>query len=137
MDRLLDQPAGPAVGSSGLLDHFPRPVASPLSDNGFDRLFSPDPAPGRDFPLFTDGLSALDGGSGLGGDAFTFDSLVDFDADQSFVDLGDDHGGPLDPVSAPTATDLSHPFAATITGLQPSFGAPFEGRDGPGIAADV
>jgi hypothetical protein len=67
-------------------------VPSPLSDNGFDRLFSPDPAFGGDFSLFEARLPAFGDDSGLGRDACALDSLVNLDADQPFVELldGDD-----------------------------------------------
>jgi hypothetical protein len=131
--RILD-----GSGQTGLAEHLPHNVASPLSDNGFNRLFSPDPAIGGDFPLFEDGLSNLDGGHVVGGDPFTFDTLVDFDADQPLIELGEDHFNHVDKRFPPSnSTHLPDQLVATTACLQPSFGAPFEGRDGPGIAADV
>ncbi|KAI9781246.1 MAG: hypothetical protein M1816_002429 [Peltula sp. TS41687] len=116
-------------------------------DNGFNRLFSPDPAIGGDFPLFEDGLSGLDGGHVVGGNPFTFDALVDFEPDQAFVDLGEDGANNNNNnnhhvdfrIAQPSTstTNLPNQLAPTTTGLQPCFGAPAEGRDGPGIAADV
>jgi hypothetical protein len=68
-------------------------VPSPLSDNGFDRLFSPDPAFGGDFSLFEARLPAFGDDSGLGRDACALDSLVNLDADQPFVELLDADNG--------------------------------------------
>lgn len=130
IQRSVDQLAEPGVPG-----HIPHNVASPLSDNGFSRLFSPGPAIGADLPFLENGLSDLNGGNGLGGDTFPFDTLVDFDADQPFVDFGGNHNHTLAVQSC--ATHLSDQLAATTTGLQPSFGAPLEGSDGQGIAADV
>ena len=90
MEQLVRQFIGGGE-PSGVVEHLSHHVASPLSDNGFNRLFSPDPAIGGDFPLFEDGLSGLDGGNVVGGDPFTFDTLVDFDADQPPLELGEDH----------------------------------------------
>lgn len=52
---------GGAAEPTGFGDHLPDRVASPLSDNGFNRLFSPDPAFDGTLPLFTHGLSDLEG----------------------------------------------------------------------------
>ncbi|KAI4256191.1 MAG: hypothetical protein LQ352_002196 [Teloschistes flavicans] len=105
-----------------------------LSDAYLNGLFATPATPPADISFFEDGFTTTEQCDDPS-NVFTFDSMVDLDANGSYDIKLDSHTLLQDDDITQLQADLSHPTAPASPALQPCLGAPSSGRDGSGNAS--
>ncbi|KAL8663365.1 MAG: hypothetical protein Q9202_003884 [Teloschistes flavicans] len=105
-----------------------------LSDAYLNGLFATPATPPADISFFEDGFTTTEQCDDPS-NVFTFDSMVDLDANGAYDIKLDSHTLLQDDDITQLQADLSHPTAPASPALQPCLGAPSSGRDGSGNAS--